>query len=235
VQLRNEGVKQGAAILKHGEAFDEMTLTEAWRLWAQGHLTEDTVLWGLRLLWWARIGKLLQCAGGATIVAEIIGPDRLRVFGNSLHGRFTLASAGKYMRDGLLWYRAMFKYAFLTKGGSPEEKEALAKTSEYYADKINFIVSFPVMGLIWYLYHNRFSWLAQIIGGLFIYCVVFVTLSPVATVLLIVTVLSLGVVFDSLIIEPIAWLLERPALDRWTKIVALLLLLAGFHFDFLTS
>lgn len=30
------------------------------------------------MLWWARIGKLLQFAGGAAVVLDLVGPERLR-------------------------------------------------------------------------------------------------------------------------------------------------------------
>ena len=213
----------------------QMNLFEAWTLWTRGHLTEDAVLWGIKLLWWARIGKLLQCAAGVTILAEIIGPERLRLFGNSLHGKFTLAGAGKYFRAGLLWYRAMFTYAFLTGSGTPAEKAALQRTSQYYPNKINVFVGMVVTGIGWYFLRNGFAWWLQLIAVLIGYCIAIVTLSPIVTIVSILLLLSLGVLVDSLIIEPTAWILERPALDRWTKVLALLLLLIGFHFDFLTS
>src|SRR5262245_15886615 len=84
----------------------EVTLLEAWRLWFSGNLPADTLLCGVRLFWWGvclccwgRAGKLLQLVGAAIIVADIIGTERLRVFGNSLHGRITLSSTINLFRD----------------------------------------------------------------------------------------------------------------------------------------
>ena len=33
---------------------------------------EDAVLWNLPMLWWARIGKLLQFAGGIVVVLDLL-------------------------------------------------------------------------------------------------------------------------------------------------------------------
>ena len=42
-------------------------------------------------------------------------------------------------------------------------------------------------------------------------------------------------VFDVLVIEPIAWLLERKHLGKLIKLGSLVLLIIGFHFDLLAS
>jgi hypothetical protein len=45
----------------------------------------------------------------------------------------------------------------------------------------------------------------------------------------------IGLLLDVLLIEPVAWLLERDKLDRWIKLFAFILLITGFHFDFLAT
>jgi hypothetical protein len=68
---------------------------KAWELWYQARLPDDAVLWGLTILWWGRVGKLAQFFGAALIVAEIIGPERLRQYGESLHQFSSLSFARK--------------------------------------------------------------------------------------------------------------------------------------------
>lgn len=62
--------------------------------------------------------------------------------------------------------------------------------------------------------------------------------APLAA-LVIATVVSLfllaAVCFDLLIIEPIAWLIDRPALDKLGKVLGVTLVIVGFHFDLLGS
>ncbi|GAA3839217.1 hypothetical protein GCM10022243_02030 [Saccharothrix violaceirubra] len=51
---------------------------EAWTRWAAGDPTlKDAVLWGVKVLWWARIGKLMAFLAGLVLVVDIIGPERI--------------------------------------------------------------------------------------------------------------------------------------------------------------
>jgi hypothetical protein len=57
---------------------------EAWRLWFSGQQPpSDAVLWFMSLRWWARAGKLAAFVGGATVILDLIGPERLRQFGQT--------------------------------------------------------------------------------------------------------------------------------------------------------
>jgi hypothetical protein len=40
-------------------------------------VNSDLTLWGLPLIWWGRIGKLLSFLAGGTIILDIIGPERI--------------------------------------------------------------------------------------------------------------------------------------------------------------
>ena len=44
-----------------------------------------------------------------------------------------------------------------------------------------------------------------------------------------------GTLFDVVIIDNLAWLLERPKVENWIRVISLILLLVGFHFDLLAS
>ena len=68
---------------------NEISLIDAWKNWLAGTPILDAQFWGIRLLWWGRFGKLAQIIAALTIVAEIIGSDRIRSFGTSLHGVFS--------------------------------------------------------------------------------------------------------------------------------------------------
>ena len=49
----------------------------AWSLFFQGYDMRESCLWGIEVLWWGRIGKLLSFFSGLVIVLDIIGPDAL--------------------------------------------------------------------------------------------------------------------------------------------------------------
>lgn len=43
-------------------------------------------LWGLKVLWWGRIGKVLQLFAAFVVVLEILGPESIRLFAGKLRG-----------------------------------------------------------------------------------------------------------------------------------------------------
>lgn len=63
---------------------ESVNLIEAWQMWFAGEQTIDRDMWGIQILWWGRIGKVIGLAGSALLIAEIIGSHRLRTFGKSL-------------------------------------------------------------------------------------------------------------------------------------------------------
>ncbi len=54
----------------------------AWQAWLHPTTSpEMPVLWGHRMIWWSRLGKIMQLCGGLSIVFEIIGVERINAFG----------------------------------------------------------------------------------------------------------------------------------------------------------
>jgi hypothetical protein len=56
-----------------------------WQLWWNHQLNPDCQLGLLSITWWGRIGKLLGAAGFMAVIIEIIGPDKLKVWGERLY------------------------------------------------------------------------------------------------------------------------------------------------------
>ena len=62
-----------------------------------------------------------------------------------------------------------------------------------------------------------------------------VTVAPMLTVLL-ASASSVGAaVLQAVVLRPLAWALERESIDRWIKLLAVALLVLGFHFDLLAT
>jgi hypothetical protein len=54
---------------------------ELWQRWAAGDSTlRDAYLFGLKIFWWARIGKLVAFISGFLLVIDIVGQDRVMNF-----------------------------------------------------------------------------------------------------------------------------------------------------------
>jgi len=60
---------------------------QAWADWFTGReIDPQARLWFMSVLWWGRLGKIISFLGGATIILDLIGPDRLRSLGHDLAG-----------------------------------------------------------------------------------------------------------------------------------------------------
>lgn len=79
-------------------------LWDAWRVWLDGRPTADFQLFGVRVLWWARFGKIGEFVGALTVVLDIIGPTRLREWGRSLRGPRQAAAISQFKR---VWARSL--------------------------------------------------------------------------------------------------------------------------------
>ena len=53
-------------------------IPELWCLWGSQADLSNHLLWWFSITWWGRIGKFLEFIAACSIVAEIVGPDRLR-------------------------------------------------------------------------------------------------------------------------------------------------------------
>jgi hypothetical protein len=49
----------------------------------RGQTLAEMSMYGIRMLIWSRIGKILEFLGGAMILVDIIGPERLRAWGQA--------------------------------------------------------------------------------------------------------------------------------------------------------
>src|SRR5438067_2493779 len=88
---------------------NNISLWQAWALWLSGDSPHEMYLWGMKILWWGRIGKVVAFVASLTILADIIGPERLRVFGNRLHTKFTLSTAKTMVVATFKWYWGFMK------------------------------------------------------------------------------------------------------------------------------
>ncbi|MEV0387048.1 hypothetical protein [Nonomuraea sp. NPDC050643] len=59
----------------------DISYLEAWRMWFDGKSTVGNNLLGVPMLWWGRTGKIGAFLGGMTVVLDVIGPERIRQFG----------------------------------------------------------------------------------------------------------------------------------------------------------
>lgn len=211
-----------------------MSVVEAWTLWFSGHLSPDLTLWGVSVFWWGRLGKIMQFVGAITIVADIIGPEKIRRFGASLHATVMPFVLVQFLKDCFEWYVVIFRRT-LMKDYTPESMPEQAVSRRSKLDIFNYIICVLLTVIAVLFAELKLTEWTILIEAAIIYCCLLVSVSPIITVLIIITMATLGLVINSVFIKPLAWGLEHPLFDRFTKLASLLLLLLGFHFELLAS
>lgn len=210
----------------------ELSLLQAWTLWMDGPLPADATYLGLKMFVWARAGKVLQFLGGATILAEIVGTQRLRLFGASLHAVFSARSALAFLRDVWTFYKSWLGILRHDKGSDAYQKadeQLNATLTGKLWIALLLLLLFGGLALIW-SEHDLWGLLAIAVVWFFVLALITPSLVAVLGVAAYAALMLIQAV-----VATTAWLLEREKLDLWIKLLAFLALLIGFHFDFLGS
>lgn len=199
-----------------------------------GRLSSHSTIWGVSIFWWGRLGKMMQFVGAATIIADIIGPERIRQFGASLQNTVTSIVLIQFLKDCFRWYVLIFRHT-LMKDYDDNVTTPKRRFNPSRLDILNGLISILLTALIFSLVEIQpLSWIV-LIEAIVIFGCLLVSISPILTVLTIVSLILMELLVNSVAIKPLAWMLEHPSLDRLTKLVSLLLLLLGFHFELLAS
>ena len=153
---------------------------EAWSRWFEGDPTlRESVLWGLKILWWGRIGKLAAFLAGLVIILDIveaiIGPERLRRvtersgerLRNEDSGLQTLYAAvvGIIVLGLATWAAILHPY------NSSDELPGEPSTNPWFVlilvsgAGIAFLMWLLInKSLIWVFEHNRVAWAVRVIS-----------------------------------------------------------------------
>jgi hypothetical protein len=214
-----------------GHALRDVTYLDAWSVWFSGASTENLRMYGIEMRTWGRIGKLLQFIGAATVIVEIVGAERLQAIGASLHASTPLerrirnvgSRAGSALREA-----GLIVFVFIWVVSSLLLVVALVAVGGYAAiigllGRDQAELSVPIWLPIVFLMAAPPAVLLVVHAG---YGLLLVLLRAAAAV---------GLVVDAGAVRPVAWALDRPALERLAKILGFLLIIVGFQFDLLVS
>jgi hypothetical protein len=214
-----------------------------WLEWWAGRQVDQSDLWGWKVLYWARAGKVLQFLAGLTIVLDIVGPTRLRTAGQRLAPTrakfyyYLALLASKHVWIALTVALAVSVTAMLAIVHFVEEDNPVKELIPAWAKGAItawIIISF-LAALIFRLGDKRKqlpSAGASIAVGLslapaIVFFVVLITL----ILLPLLTVLYLLV----LAMRMMASLLDRDSPGHAFRSIAAALFIVGFHFDLLAS
>jgi hypothetical protein len=210
---------------------NKVDFIQAWKIWLSGGRLEQYSLWGLQILWWGRIGKTLEVIAALTIVADIVGPERLRMFGKSL--------AQSELRE--IAKRAVAEFINVFDPNSRAKVRMTISVLVAVLVGIWFFVARLIM--YWAKFSPSFVWIIVTVLKLIIFALIgmitgFFTSWLVLNYAVLVLSLAAAVLalfIDYLMIKPLAWILEREEIERLIKVISVAVLLVGFHFDLLAS
>ncbi len=211
-------------------------LLDLWSLWWSGTAIESaTVLWGKPLFVWGRVGKVIQFFSALMIIAEIIGPERIRDFGKFLRSQSSFRSVQGIMRKLLGAFTSLL---------NRQAKSEDTSVGDIGLDGTVSIENVRAVSLM-ALWGGLAAFVTSLSAGegfresaLFIpiaYFFLSVLVVFLGLMFVLVSLCGIGLILDVVLLEPLAGLLNKPFLGKFLKIVSVVLLIIGFHFDLLSS
>jgi len=204
------------------ELFDE--LGTAWYYWWSKRLAEDYLLWGNPIRWWARASIYTQFISVFAIIVQIIGPERIRNYGNSLKERHQNVKILEHIKWILNW-PIEFYHKLKTKKENPslsiEQNKYTAFSLRVYAILITFTAMIAVI---------------PDPSDVVMYPIILLILA-FSAILLLLTIIVTGLRYSIYLIflAPFASILEGKKLSKLIRILTLLALLFSMHFSLLSN
>lgn len=209
----------------------DITFPDALRAWTEGLDISQRELWGIRILWWGRLGALVQLISAMVVVIDLVGAERLRLFGLRLHSDLGAQGARNRMFRGRRWYVLHRKFRRLP-SDTPEEDRALDRASESPFNRLAIGLWIAVLGLgVFWAWPN--TWLVVLV--LCVGTPLIVWGAPELAFWLAHLGNSCGVAIDRLVVAPFANLMGQENRGRILSLVSLLALLFGSLLSMLAS
>lgn len=208
----------------------DIDLTSAWGVWLSGKTLDNYQLWGISFTWWSRIGLITQYVGALTIIADIIGPEKLREIGKKASRLYSVGMSFRWLKLQVMSILSVYlKDSALVKP-EPSQNISTLKVLTSLSVLLFIVISWDVLKGAFDVMHWLFA-VVVIFGAVAVVGIV-ITLFWLS----ILVIISAGLaVFDILVIHSLAWILEKDSADRIVKFVGIMFITFGFHFDLLGS
>lgn len=184
----------------------DLGLVEAWQQWLGGKQLVADHLWGVSILWLGRVGKLTQFVGASMIIADIIGPARIRRFGDNLMALVTLGGVRRSVYNVFDWYRRFYV------SRTPDDmREVRITWSEVKREPLLFLatgLSFLEIVVAWSLSPFT-SWWINVILSIPLLFILQLAVSPIVAALVSVAFFLAVVLFDLVVVRQSQKITER--------------------------
>lgn len=240
-----------------GRVVEALDYAEAWRRWFTGQQVNTHAMWGLPILWWARIGKFIQFGAGLTVVLDLIGQERLDAFVRKL-GAYGWSEAKDRVRHQLSLYSVRKEIAALVRAHRTARNDKDRRSAELRLNKLvaegdvysdamrvarqaHVVRAAIIIGWVYFLANStQFSLVTKVLVNIAL--VAYAVGTVLVPVMLVQLVGLVNVAFRSAYALVVLWLAtpvlfaigtDRPGHPiRWAAFIAFLV---GFHFDLLGS
>ncbi|MDB6060743.1 MAG: hypothetical protein JWM78_846 [Verrucomicrobiaceae bacterium] len=211
----------------------DLNWIQAWEQWRTGAQLSNATLWGLSILWLGRAGKIAEFIGGATVILEIIGPDRIREASTYLLALITV----KDIRARLANVSGWLHHFYFPHDRAAAVRERKITWQEIRGEPLLYLstlLSLITVTFAWIYSPIATWWLNLLLAFILIY-VLQLLIAPVIAAVSSFLILCITGLLALIIIKPLAWVLALPTLNTAVKIIAFLCLTIGFHFDLMSS
>ncbi|MDA2807548.1 hypothetical protein [Nocardiopsis suaedae] len=192
---------------------------EAVGLWWNGQRLEGSTMYGLPVLWWARIGKCLQFLGGAVVVIDLIGPERMLRQSDKIR---------EARQVGGYWVDTFFEESPSEVSGRIQSFLGTCLGVALYVSPMLILLIIMVPAFeVYDLLSPTPLWETPIF-------VIFFILAPLALIAVFVSIVTFGRVVLAVfsLLGKVLEIGRHAYLARW---LAFLLIIVGFHLDLLGS
>lgn len=231
----------------------EVNLFDAWKAWIKCTSIQDSYLWGIKIIWWGRLGKIAQFLGGMTILVDIIGTDRVKDYAQSLKHMIDLQKYKQrikntymqiYANVRLLIYRKHVVRAHYIKNYFVDVSKVVEDYEKYnksHGLPINMLTT-TILGYIAWRCLNYFHINLIYSQELFInillatcfYCICVSYVTP--TIILLFFSMCTGLLsIINFFVLGIVKLLEHKRFEAHVKIASIITVFIGTYFDLLAS
>lgn len=215
--------------------------------WLHGPVNE---IFGIPTCWIARIGKVFQFVSGTVIVLDIVGPDRVEDWANSVREQLTNLADTQPLKSiaTSLWktVRSFLSY-FFTWPSTEREKEELRELVKSKYDWLArcvwlaLTVIMIIVAIVYLILNRGWVWslflyipLALVASALISLLLTYLVVFNLLLILFIVVVRPIELVFD-ILARGVVGVLRRKGPLKVARILSFILLSLGTLFELLAS
>ena len=200
--------------------------------WLEGVDVKDHVfLFGKTVFFWGRIGKIMQLLASFVILAEIIGPTRLRALACALRSRYDLIKA---IVDVKIAFKNSLDFLLLH-----DIEEGNLRARLFYF----FMLIGTGLIVYWLFIYGKiisidFGFMSKplpFVASIVLFLILIRFILALIPLIFTAFIYFFGLIMAYSVLKPVAFVLDREYIDIKIKVISFFILLLGSFFDLLAA